>query len=43
MGCLSIPTPGVPYIYYILGANFGSLLHGDVSVMAYFLSNTAYG
>ena len=33
MLCLSIPIPGFPHFYYILGANLGSLLHGDVSVM----------
>ena len=26
-------NPGFPHFYYILGANLGSLLHGDVSVM----------
>ena len=26
-------TPGFPHFYYILGANLGSLLNGDVSVM----------
>ena len=34
MSCLSIPTPGFPHFYYSLGANLGSLLHGDVSVMS---------
>ena len=29
---ISIPTPEFPHFYYILGANLGSLLHGDVSV-----------
>ena len=33
MLCLSMPTPGFPHFYYILGANLGSLLHGDVSAM----------
>ena len=33
MLCLSTPTAGFPHIYYILGANLGSLLHGDVSTM----------
>ena len=33
MLCLSIPTPGFLHYYYALGANLGSLLHGDVSVM----------
>ena len=26
-------TPGFPHFYYMLGANLGSLLHGDVFVM----------
>ena len=29
----SIPTPGFPPFYYMLGANLGLLLHGDVPVM----------
>ena len=29
----SIPTPGFPYFYYMLGANLGLLLYGEVSVM----------
>ena len=33
MLCSSIPTQGVPYFYCIFDANFGSLLHGDVSVV----------
>ena len=28
-----IPTPDFPHFYYMLGANLGSLLYGDVSVM----------
>ena len=36
--CLSIPTPGFLHFYYILGANLGSNLHGDVSVMVFELS-----
>ena len=28
-----IPTPDFPYFYYMLGANLGLLLYGDVSVM----------
>ena len=32
----SVPTPGYPQFYYILGANLGSLLHGGVSVMSIF-------
>ena len=33
--CLSfsIPTHGFPLFYYMLGANLGLLLYGDVSVM----------
>ena len=27
--CLSISTPDFPHFYYLLGANLGSLLHGD--------------
>ena len=30
----SIPTPGVSRFYYMLGANLGLLLHGEVSVMS---------
>ena len=30
----SIPTPGFPHFYYMLGANLGLLLYGEVSVMA---------
>ena len=37
MLCLSIPTPGFPRFYCILGANYGSLLHGDVSMMCNFI------
>ena len=29
--------PGFPDFYYILGANLGSLLYGDVSVMLFLL------
>ena len=29
----SIPTPGFPHFYYMLGANRGLLLYGEVSVM----------
>ena len=29
----SIPTPGFPHFYYILGANLGLLLYGEVFVM----------
>ena len=29
----SIPTPGFPHFYYMLGANLGLLLYGEVSVM----------
>ena len=28
-----IPSPDFPHFYYILGANLGSLLYGNVSVM----------
>ena len=31
--CISIPTPCFPHFYYILVANLGSFLHGDVSVI----------
>ena len=31
----SVPTPGLPHFYYMLGANLGLLLYGDVSVMSY--------
>ena len=31
----SIPTPGFPHFYYMLGANLGLLLYGEVSVMGY--------
>ena len=34
-----IPTQGYPQFYYILGANLGSLLHGDVSMMKFFTEN----
>ena len=30
----SIPTPGFPHFYYMLGANMGLLLYGEVSVMS---------
>ena len=30
---LSIPTPGFPHFYYMLGANLGLVLYGEVSVM----------
>ena len=30
----SIPTPGFPHFYYMLGANLGLLLYGEVSVMS---------
>ena len=29
----SIPTPGFIHFYYMLGANLGLLLHGEVFVM----------
>ena len=29
----SIPTPVFPHFYYMLGANLGLLLYGEVSVM----------
>ena len=29
----SISTPGFPHFYYMLGANLGVLLYGDISVM----------
>ena len=29
----SIPTPGFPHFYYMLGANLVLLLYGEVSVM----------
>ena len=29
----SIPTPGFPHFYYLLGANLGLLLYEEVSVM----------
>ena len=29
----SIPTPGFPHFHYMLGANLGLLLYGEVSVM----------
>ena len=29
-----IPTPDIPYFYYMLGGNLGSLLYGDVSGMS---------
>ena len=29
-----IQTPDSPHFYYMLGGNLGSLLYGDVSVMA---------
>ena len=28
-----IPTPGFPHFYYVLGANLGLLLYGEVSMM----------
>ena len=28
-----MPTPGFPQFYYMLGANLGVLLYGEVSVM----------
>ena len=31
----SIPTPGFPHFYYMLGANLGLLLYGEVSLMLY--------
>ena len=31
--CLLIPISGFPHFHYILGANLGSLFHGDVSVI----------
>ena len=33
----SIPTPGFPHFYYMLGANLGLLLYGEVSVMASYI------
>ena len=33
---INTPTPVFPFFHYILGANLGSLLHGDVSVMLFF-------
>ena len=33
----SIPTPDFPHFYYMLGANLGLLLYGEVSVMSGFL------
>ena len=38
MLCLSVHTlrPGFPHFYYILGANLGSRLNGDVSVIGAF-------
>ena len=29
----SIPTPGFPHFYYMLGANLGLPLYGEVSMM----------
>ena len=29
----SIPTPGFPHFYYMLGANLGLFSYGEVSVM----------
>ena len=37
----SIPTPGFPHFYYMLGANLGLLLYGKVSVME-ILSNSSH-
>ena len=39
--CLSfsIPTPSFPLFYYLLGANLGLLLYGDVSVIGMFLTS----
>ena len=34
----SIPTPGFPHFYYMLGANLWLLLYGEVSVMPCFLT-----
>ena len=31
----SIPTPGFPHFFYMLGANLGLVLYGEVSVMRY--------
>ena len=33
----SIPTPGFPHFYYMLGANLGLLLYREVSLMGLFL------
>ena len=30
----SLPTPGFPHFFYMLGANLGLLLYGEVSVMS---------
>ena len=30
----SIPIPGFSHLYYMLGANLGLLLYGEVSVMS---------
>ena len=31
----SVPTPCFPHFYYMLGANLGLLLYGEVSVMTF--------
>ena len=31
----SIPTPGFPHFYYMLGANLGVFLYGEVPVMPF--------
>ena len=35
----SIPTPGFPHFYYMLGANLGLILYGEVSVMPFYYKN----
>ena len=34
-GFTCIPSPGFPHFYYMLGANLGLLLYGEVSVMLF--------
>ena len=36
-------NPRFPHFYYILGANLGLLVHGDVSVMGLWYSNIRGG
>ena len=31
----SVPTPGFPHFYHMLGANLGLLLYREVSMMTY--------